>query len=152
MATLASFEELSCWRLAQQLAKQVYQLSRTGPLQKDIGLRDQLRRSSVSVAANIAEGFGRGGTKEFVSFLVIARGSAAEVRSHLLIAAELGYVSADRLAELEDLEDHLSRTITNLIRYLSSCRFKGRRYLQGQESGRRHPGTKNRGNAPPPKR
>lgn len=83
MATIKTFEDIGAWQKARILSKQVFELTLTGSFSKDYALRDQINRSMGSVMDNIAEGFERGGTREFIQFLSIARGSAGEVRSQL---------------------------------------------------------------------
>ncbi len=73
------FEDLLIWQKARELTKMVYSFTGTGQFKTDYGLKDQIQRSSVSVMSNIAEGFGRGGNKEFAQFLFISKGSLAEV-------------------------------------------------------------------------
>lgn len=85
-----SFEDLIVWQMGIELVKRVYLLTATGSLSKDFGLRDQIRRASVSVPTNIAEGFERGSRKEYLQFLNFAKGSAGEVRSLLRVALEVG--------------------------------------------------------------
>ena len=84
--------------MAKQLVTVIYRLSADGKFSKDFGLRDQIRRASVSVMSNIAEGFERGSQKEFSRFLRMAKGSSGEVRSQLYVALELGYLD---LADFE---------------------------------------------------
>jgi four helix bundle protein len=86
MATFRRFNDIEAWQRARELTKVVYQLSGRGHFAKDFGLREQIRRASVSIMANIAEGFERDGTGEFIQFLAIAKGSAAEVLSHAYVA------------------------------------------------------------------
>ena len=78
--SLKNFEELEIWKLARDLTNQVYSVSGNGNFSKDFVLRDQIRRSTVSIMSNIAEGFERGGNPEFVQFLSIAKGSCGEAR------------------------------------------------------------------------
>ncbi len=85
MATFKRFEDIQAWQKARQVTRLIYQLSAEGHFAKDYGLRDQIQRASVSIMANIAEGFGRRSDKEFANFLNIAHGSASEVQSHLYI-------------------------------------------------------------------
>lgn len=80
---IETFADLRVWQKGIELVKEIYLLTKEGELSKDFGLRDQLRRASVSITANIAEGFERYSRKEYVHFLVIAKGSAGEVRSLL---------------------------------------------------------------------
>jgi four helix bundle protein len=91
--TITRFEQLDVWQKSKTLAVAVYKTSSQGDFARDFGLRDQLRRAAVSVMSNIAEGFGRFTRPEFRRFLTIARGSVAEVQSHLYLAHDLGYLS-----------------------------------------------------------
>ncbi len=75
MATFQSFTETEAWQKARELAREVYQVSNRGPFSKDFGLRDQIRRAVVSALSNVAEGFERNGTAEFIQFLAVAKGS-----------------------------------------------------------------------------
>jgi len=108
------FEDLIAWQKARELTKQIYDVTRTGQFSKDFGLKDQIRRASVSVMSNIAEGFDRGGRKEFHRFLVIAKGSCAEVRSQLYIARDIGYIDKKYFDELYSLISETSRIIGGL--------------------------------------
>jgi four helix bundle protein len=83
MASYKSFEDLEVWKRARQLANKIYDLTLTGTLEKDYALKDQINKSAGSIMDNIAEGFERGGNKEFKNFLSYSKGSAGEVRSQL---------------------------------------------------------------------
>jgi four helix bundle protein len=83
MATFRSFTEIDAWQKARQLTTEIYVVSNNSLFSKDFGLRDQIRRASVSIMANIAEGFGRSGSAEFQQYLAIAKGSVCEVISHM---------------------------------------------------------------------
>ena len=125
MATLRSFEELDAWQSARALTKRVYEVSREGPFARDFGLRDQICRASVSIMSNIAEGFERGGNKEFGQFLSIAKGSAGEVRSQLYVALDQGYLDLSSFEDLKALTDETSRLIGGLMAYLRRSDYKG---------------------------
>lgn len=84
MSTFQRFEEIEAWQKARELTKAIYALSNDSQFARDFGLRDQIRRASVSIMSNIAEGFGRGGNKEFIQFLSTAKGSTSEVQAQLL--------------------------------------------------------------------
>ncbi len=86
------FEDLIFWQKARELTRLVYSYSKNGGFQKDFELKDQIRRASVSTMANIAEGFGRGGNKEFIQFLFVAKGSLSETQSHLYVALDQEYI------------------------------------------------------------
>lgn len=84
MAGFKKFEEIKAWQKAREVTKKVYEITSDGKFIKDFSLRDQIRRSSVSIMANIAEGQGRHSDKEFANFLNIAHGSIAETQSHFI--------------------------------------------------------------------
>jgi four helix bundle protein len=109
------FEDLVAWQKARELAGEVYRITRLGDFAKDYGLCDQIRRSSVSIMSNIAEGFDRAGRAEFHQFLVIAKGSAAEVRSQLYVAKDVGYIDNDTFLRLKTVAEETSK-ITNGLR------------------------------------
>ncbi|PWT92841.1 MAG: four helix bundle protein [Blastocatellia bacterium] len=88
MAKVKKFEEIQSWKKAPSVTKKVYEVSRSGDFAKEFGLRDQMRRAAVSILSNIAEGFERGGDKEFLQFLAVAKGSAGELRAQLYVALD----------------------------------------------------------------
>ncbi len=114
------FEDLIAWRKARALAREIYQLTRDGAFAKDFGLARQIQRASVSIMSNIAEGFERGSSKDFRHFLVVAKASAAEVRSLLYVALDLGYVDDEAHTELSGQATTISRQLAGFIRYLGS--------------------------------
>lgn len=111
-----TFEELEVWQVAMQLAELVYALQKRLPKEEVYGLGDQLRRAVVSIPSNIAEGFGRDSTADFVHFLHIARGSVYETRTQLELARRLGYLEVSQ--EITDKMDSVSRLLNGLIRSL----------------------------------
>lgn len=114
MSRVERFEDLVAWQKARELTRSIYQVTAQGEFSKDWGLRDQLRRASVSVMSNIAEGFDRGGRAEFHQFLVIAKASCAEVRSQLYIALDACYISEDVFARLHHLAQEVGRVVNGL--------------------------------------
>jgi four helix bundle protein len=118
MATFQSFEEIEAWQNARKLTQDIYDVSNSGPFSKDFGLRDQIRRASVSVMSNIAEGFERDGIREFIRFLTIAKGSVGEVRSQLYVALGQDYITKETFDRLFDLASETARMIGGLIKYL----------------------------------
>ena len=92
MATFKKFEEIEAWRKARDLTKRIYKISRTTAFARDFGLKDQIRRASVSIMSNIAEGYDGSGTGEFIQFLATAKGSAAEVKCQLYVALDQDYI------------------------------------------------------------
>ena len=105
MATFRSFVEIEAWQKARELTGLVYVATRSAGFSKDFALRDQVRRASISIMANIAEGFGRSGTVEFIQFLAVAKGSACEVISHVYVALDQGYVSQEEFDRLNSLAE-----------------------------------------------
>ena len=95
MATIKKFEDLEVWRIARDLTQNIYQLTNMGPFKRDFGLRDQIRRASVSVMSNIAEGFESQTQALFITYLARAKASSGEVRSQLYLAFDLGYVNQE---------------------------------------------------------
>jgi len=120
MATFQKFEEINAWQKARILTRQVYQITSEGLFSGDYSLRDQIRRASVSIMANIAEGFGRFSDKEFANFLNIAKGSATEVQSHLYVALDLKFISNDQFDNLYNLLDEIARMLFSLRKHLKS--------------------------------
>jgi four helix bundle protein len=111
---MAGFEELVAWQKARELTKLVYQLTSTGEFAREFGLRDQIQRASVSIMSNIAEGYERGGRAEFHKFLVIAKGSCAEVRSQLYVAYAVGYIDEKYFYALKQRSEELSKILAGL--------------------------------------
>jgi four helix bundle protein len=95
MSTFNKFQEIQAWQKARELVGMIYDVTGQGRFAKDFALRDQLRRAAVSIMSNIAEGHGRGGTKEFIQFLSIAKGSVSEVESQLYVAIDQDYVDQE---------------------------------------------------------
>jgi four helix bundle protein len=122
------FEDLDCWKNARSLVNQIYSLSRKGDFSKDFGLKDQIKRASVSVLSNIAEGFERGSNNEFIQFLYIAKGSVGEVLSQLYVAMDQGYVMEKEFVKVHGLARETSKMIGGLIEYLKNSRMKGPKY------------------------
>jgi len=128
MGSAKTFEQLDVWKAARELMKLVYEASLTPGFSEDPALKDQIRRASVSVMANIAEGFERGGDKEFLQFLAHAKGSCGEVRSHLAVALDLKLLSLERHAELEKKAVQTSRMLASLMNYLRSSKLRGSKF------------------------
>jgi four helix bundle protein len=128
MATFQSFEEIEAWQKARGLTRGIYAVSKKGAFSKDFGLRDQIRRASVSIMSNIAEGFERGGTREFIQFLSMAKGSSGEVRSQLYVAVDQGYIDKEIFEQLYALASEASRMIAGLMKYLRKSNVKGVKY------------------------
>ena len=97
MATFKTFEDIEAWQRSRVLTTSIYKITSQGTFARDFGLRDQIRKASVSIMSNIAEGFERSGTREFIQFLATAKGSAGEVRAQLYVALDQGYVEQANL-------------------------------------------------------
>ena len=119
MGTVRRFEELECWREARELVSVVYELTKKCGFSKDFELKNQVRRSAVSVMANIAEGFHRNSNKDFMKFLDYSRASIAETLSHVYVALDQGYVGESDMEALKQQGDLVWRRINNLISYLN---------------------------------
>lgn len=118
MAKFSKFEEIKAWQKAKDVTLKIYSLTSTDSFSKDFGLKDQIRRASISIMANIAEGRGRRTNLEFANFINISRGSVAEVQSHLYIAVGLKYINQHDFDELYDQLTEISRMTLALAQYL----------------------------------
>src|ERR1041385_7315147 len=123
MATFSRLEDIQVWQKARQLTKRVYEATWNGTFAQDYGLRSQIQRASVSIMANIAEGFGRRSDKEFANFLNMAHGSAAEVLSHLYVALDLNYVDEAWFGEVHELLEEISRMSLALAQHLRKSKL-----------------------------
>jgi four helix bundle protein len=128
MATFKKFEEIEAWQRARQLTMRIYKISRKTPFARDFGLRDQIRRASVSIMSNIAEGYDRSGTGEFIQFLATAKGSAAEVKCQLYVALDQDYIDRRTFVELANLATETGNMIGGLINYLRRSGLRGTKY------------------------
>ena len=120
MATFRRFEDIQAWQLGRELNREVYRLTSGGGFARDFGLRDQIRRASVSVTSNVAEGYGRRSARDFARFLTMASGSTAEVQSQLYLALDLGYLSRDDFDATLALARRIAGALVNLTAYLRS--------------------------------
>ncbi len=120
MRKIEKFEDIEAWQMARKLARAIYDASSDGAFSRDFALRDQIRRASISIMSNIAEGFNRGGNKEFTQFLFFAKGSTSEVQAQLYIALDAGYLNQSKFDELYDLAANTSRILGGFIRYLKA--------------------------------
>ena len=118
MAAIQRFEEIEAWQKARELASAIYAVSNAGAFSRDFGLRDQIRRSVVSVMSNIAEGFERGGDVEFRLFLAIAKGSAGEVKAQLYVALDASMITETQFDSLYKTATEASNLIGGFMRYL----------------------------------
>ena len=117
---MGNFRELRVWQNAKEIAVEIYRLTRTKEFSKDYGLKDQMQRSAVSIASNIAEGDELGTDKQSIRHFYISKGSAAELMTQVIIANEIGYVDSIVRNKLEDECDKISAMLTKLIKARSS--------------------------------
>ena len=108
------FEDLVAWQKGRELTRNIYAVTTAENFRRDYGLKDQIRRAAVSVMSNIAEGFERAGKAEFHQFLVIAKGSCAEVRSQLYVALDAGYISKTQFDGLQAQAEEVARIVGGL--------------------------------------
>jgi len=118
MSKIGKLEEIKAWQEARELVKEIYSATNKGRFARDFGLRDQIRRASVSVMSNVAEGYARSSDKEFARFLSIALGSTAEVQSQLYVALDLAYITNSEFDRLYNLSSKTAKLITGFMNYL----------------------------------
>lgn len=124
MPTFKKFEEIQVWQKARTITARIYSLSNNVPFSRDFSLRDQAKRASLSIMANVAEGHGRRTKAEFANFLNIARASAIELQSHLYVALDLQYISQRDFDDLYDELEQISRMTLSLSKYLRGTESK----------------------------
>jgi len=120
LPTIKSFEELPVWKDARKFANKIYNLTKKFPKEENYGLTSQITRATVSIGSNIAEGFDRYSKKDFIRFLIIARGSISEVQNNLYIALDLKYINQNDFQETYALSKDLGKQINGFIKYLRS--------------------------------
>jgi four helix bundle protein len=120
MTAITRFEDIEAWKVSRQLTNSIYAYSNQPGFNRDFGLRDQIRRASVSVMSNIAEGFESRTDVQFINFLGMARASAGEVRAQLYIALDQKYITEEQFNETFSLAQTCARQIASFIKYLES--------------------------------
>jgi four helix bundle protein len=113
---MASYKDLIVWQKAMDLVVEIYRICKFLPKEENYGLSDQMRRSVVSIASNIAEGQARDSKKDFIRFLSIAQGSKAELETQIEIFRRLKYIPDNELQKSENLASETGKTLRNLIR------------------------------------
>ena len=113
---MGNFMKLRVWQIAKEVAVKIYRLTRGKEFARDFGLKDQIQRSAVSVASNIAEGDELGSDKQSIRFFYFSKGSVAELTTQLIIANEIGYIDVDTKNSLLDDCDKISAMLTKLIK------------------------------------
>jgi four helix bundle protein len=132
MATINRFEDIKAWQKARDVDKKIFQFSSRSDFSKDYDLKSQIRRASGSVMDNIAEGFGRGGNREFIQFLGISKGSANEVKSQLYRVLDREYITDDEFQITYDQLSEVIRMTDSLIGYLTQTEIKGRKFSKSE--------------------
>ena len=120
MSTIKSFENLKVWKDSRVFVKEIYMIVNNFPAKENYGLTSQITRAAVSIMSNIAEGFARESNKEFIRFLIMARGSTAEVQSDLFIALDLKYINQKEFQITYYQAEKLGKQINGLIKYLKA--------------------------------
>ncbi|SRR5258705_5744498 len=128
MATIKKFEDLEIWQIARILCQNVFQFANRENFSRDYKLMHQINGSSGSAMDNIAEGFERGSKNEFIQFLGIAKGSAAEVKSQLYRATDRKYITKDEFNTNYILAEKISKGCNGLISYLNQSEYKGEKF------------------------
>jgi len=117
---LKNYKELKVWQKSYQLCLEVYRITTEFPKEEKFGLISQIRRAAVSVVSNIAEGYGRKTTTEYIRFLYIAYGSNCELETQILLSGDLGYIDSSRLEELKEGIREVERMLKALVNSLES--------------------------------
>lgn len=133
MATYTNFEDLEVWKLSREYCSEIYEIIETTSLKNNWKLRDQIDGASGSIMDNIAEGFERGGTKEFIQFLGFSKGSCGETRSQLYRVFDRGFIDENKLKYLVTKSQQISKQINGFIKYLKQTDIKGYKFEEDQE-------------------
>lgn len=128
MASIQKIEDFEVWKKSRLLVKHVFSTTSHAKFDKENFLKDQLKRSAISVMSNIAEGYGRGGNKEFVQFLYNANGSLNELKSQLYIATDVDLINSEQLNEILEMTFPIELMIKSLSRKLKESQFKGAKF------------------------
>lgn len=134
MAKFDKIEDIVVWQLAMELTNSIYRITNNNLFNKDFALRDQIRKSVISVPSNIAEGFERNSTNQFLYFLVIAKGSAGELRTQLLIAKNQNYLSQLEFEKINNEAIEVSKKLGSFITYLKEFKLKNSSNLKSQKN------------------
>lgn len=131
---IEKIEDIEIWQVSRKLTRLIYKYTGGESFSKEFRFKDQIRAAAGSVMDNIAEGYGRGGNKEFINFLCIARGSNEETRSQLYRAYDNEFISPSEFEDAIALVNEVSNKINSFIGYLKQSEFKGTRYLKEPET------------------
>ena len=128
MATYRRFEDLPVWQKARILAKEADALINETRIRQNFKLRDQISSSSGSIMDNIAEGFERGGNREFISFLSISKGSCGEFRSQMYRCFDCNYINPEEFEQMKTNAEIISSELEGLMNYLNNSEKKGHKF------------------------
>jgi len=129
VATINKIEDLLVWQKSRVLVKLVFTFTSKESFSKEFFLKDQIKRSAISIMSNISEGFGRGGNKEFVQFLYIANGSLNELKAQLYIALDFNLITETILKEAFELLTSIELMIKSLAKKLKESEYKGAKFV-----------------------
>lgn len=116
---MKGYKELTVWQKAVDLAENIYRLTGAYPQEERYGLVNQMRRAAVSIPSNIAEGYNRNTTKDYVQFLHISKGSNAELETQLIISRKMNYISEAQFNEMQGYTDEIHRMLSKMIKSLT---------------------------------
>ena len=139
MASIQKFEEIEAWQKGRDLARRIYQFTAKEKFARDFTLKDQIKRAAISITSNIAEGFERGGNREFIQFLSIAKGSASELKSQLYTALDAGYLDQSEFDELYQQAHSIVLLIGGFIKYLQQSELRGRKFKEATNQNNLEP-------------
>ena len=131
-----SYRNLEIWQLSRQLAKEIYAFTKSEKLSKDFALKDQMNRSAGSIMDNIAEGFGRASRLEFIQFLSISTGSAAELQSQIYRCSDKEYMDEFFFNDLAEKTNAVYKKTNGFIKYLNSTIIKGTKFKERVQSSK----------------
>lgn len=129
MAKIDRFEDIEGWKVAREVTKRIYDITKTDKFCRDFALCNQIRRAAVSILSNIAEGFERSGNREFLQFLAIAKGSCGEVRAQLYVALDQDYIDEGQFEEILAKLFETSRLIAGFMKYLQQSELRGNKFV-----------------------
>jgi four helix bundle protein len=128
LATITKIEDLLIWQESRVLVKNIFSITSTAKFSKEFFLKDQIKRSAISVMSNVAEGYGRGGNKEFVQFLYIANGSLSELKSQLYISFDFNLITNDQLETYLKDVFKIENMIKAFARKIKESEFTGTKF------------------------
>ena len=120
MPTITRFEEIEAWQTARELTRLIYALTEEPKFARDFGLKDQIRRASVSIMSNVSEGFESQTQAQFIRYLGLAKASAGEVRSQLYVSRDLDYITLEQFTRAFAMAEKASRQVARFIAYLET--------------------------------